>query len=1346
MAILLLVLAAVIALVSSEAGSRWLQQQSILLVPGKLTIAAMSGSLLGPFTLRGLHYQHATVEIELEQLTFDWQPWRLLNAELVIDSLSIDSLQVTVPPLPASVPATSLQLHSVVLPLTLKVAQASCRYCRLITADKSTVAFDNIALRAGADHHGITIEALQLRSAVSDLALSGTLQPVGDYPLALTMSGWWQPDTLARLTGRLEVAGDLRQLTFKQQLTAPLLLDATGTLNDLLTTPRVQMQIGLSQFDASQLNATWPKTKGALQATVRGGLTAVDISGKANFVYPNLSDFQTQFELGWQPQSLAIRRLMVEQPAIANQAEAKGEIDLTTLRSDLDVRWQRFSWPLNRSAQFSVKDGRMRLNGRLDDYRGTATGVINTPMSGDVPTQLQAAGSTTGITLHNVLLNLWQGVVRADARLDWRERFNSDIKLDWRDVVWPPAIDRTSGRQELLTSTGGGVVTGELDNYRFNLASDLHGPKLPLGKWRIAGQGDQHAIRVQQLQGAWLAGEVTAQGQLAWSPHLAWQGNITTKGVNPAAYWPTRSGQLDANITTAGEMTADGIAGRWEVKSLRGTLNKLPITLQGSVAVAQGDAWNFDQLQLAWGDARVAAAGHWGKTVALTWQLTAPALKQLDARVAGALHSTGKISGVRASPHLSATVEGQGLRWGNYKIGKLQSDLDVTVASWQKVDISLELEKISVNGYGIDNVKFTNRGSGEQHESLLTASNNHEQLRLATVGQWRDATWTLDFISASFNATKWGEWQLQSAQPLTVVRDNITVGEHCWQERALGAFCIDAQRDNTGWQSNLRLKELSLHLLSPLLQKGTDTVLAGATDGTLQLRYDTQQRLQGKLDLAVANGVMTLQNNERGHDVLIFHEASLRGQLDEHGVTAQFSMQMGERDHARFAVTLPDFDPLQPPAQQQTMAGAVDVMIADLGLFEAMFPDVGRAKGVLALNFDLGGTLAQPTFNGMAQVSEGSLAIPRAGVEIKEIALLLRSSGDSRITMSGEARSGGGRVHLTGNSAPDEAGHWQTQLTVQGSDFELINIPEAHLFASPDLEAQWQGNAIVVNGVVTIPRAKLQPKDLSSAVKVSEDVVIVGESLEPTASEQWRITSTVRVVLGERVSFYGFGFEGRFKGNVVLQDQPGEVTVATGLVEIPEGRYRAYGQRLQVDNGRILFAGGPITNPGLDIRAVRKIQAVTAGVKVRGTLQKPQLELFSEPAMGESDALAYLVIGRPLEGGNTTGKENDALASAAVALGLSGGDTLARQLGDRLGLDEIRVESGESGDAALVIGRYLTPKLYINYGVGLIDALDSFNIRYQLTRRWQLLAEKSGLQEGGDLIYTFDRKKSAAKK
>ena len=59
-------------------------------------------------------------------------------------------------------------------------------------------------------------------------------------------------------------------------------------------------------------------------------------------------------------------------------------------------------------------------------------------------------------------------------------------------------------------------------------------------------------------------------------------------------------------------------------------------------------------------------------------------------------------------------------------------------------------------------------------------------------------------------------------------------------------------------------------------------------------------------------------------------------------------------------------------------------------------------------------------------------------------------------------------------------------------------------------------------------------------------------------------------------------------------DEPGRPTQARGEVRLVEGRYKAYGQDLSVETGRLIFTGGLITDPAVELRAERNVTFIMA--------------------------------------------------------------------------------------------------------------------------------------------------------
>src|SRR5690606_33639923 len=128
-------------------------------------------------------------------------------------------------------------------------------------------------------------------------------------------------------------------------------------------------------------------------------------------------------------------------------------------------------------------------------------------------------------------------------------------------------------------------------------------------------------------------------------------------------------------------------------------------------------------------------------------------------------------------------------------------------------------------------------------------------------------------------------------------------------------------------------------------------------------------------------------------------------------------------------------------------------------------------------------------------------------------------------------------------------------------------------------------------GQVTVPEALLKAKDLEGTVRPSGDEASVGAAAEADEAA-WPWALELRVLLGEKGRFEGFGLKAEITGQLSLREGPGTLPVASGELLL-HGRYRAYGQDLTLERGRILYTGVPLDSPGLDLRASRRFQEQT---------------------------------------------------------------------------------------------------------------------------------------------------------
>src|SRR4030095_12724100 len=159
---------------------------------------------------------------------------------------------------------------------------------------------------------------------------------------------------------------------------------------------------------------------------------------------------------------------------------------------------------------------------------------------------------------------------------------------------------------------------------------------------------------------------------------------------------------------------------------------------------------------------------------------------------------------------------------------------------------------------------------------------------------------------------------------------------------------------------------------------------------------------------------------------------------------------------------------------------------------------------------------------------------------------------------------------------------------------------------------------------------------------------------------------------------------------------PNEGTVASGELEVDDGVYRAYGKELEGERGRLLFTRGAVTDPGVDLRASRELPGYKVGVIARGPLRRPQMTLFSEPSLPQNQIASMLIVGR-----TSIHEDHDGYSISAEEQGSA---LLAGQLGKYVGLDDVGLARDQTtGDQSLVLGKYLSPRLYVSYGISLIE-------------------------------------------
>ena len=205
------------------------------------------------------------------------------------------------------------------------------------------------------------------------------------------------------------------------------------------------------------------------------------------------------------------------------------------------------------------------------------------------------------------------------------------------------------------------------------------------------------------------------------------------------------------------------------------------------------------------------------------------------------------------------------------------------------------------------------------------------------------------------------------------------------------------------------------------------------------------------------------------------------------------------------------------------------------------------------------------------------------------------------------------------------------RLAWRAERFRAFNRPDLRLVVGGEGTAVAEKGKVSLSGKLRVDEGAIVYLATPDAT-LGDDVVVKGWTRP--AGEALRVEDVPLVVdlaldLGDRLAFSGEGIETGLAGVVHVTTGPSGL-LGKGSIRTVRGTYFAFGQRLAIDRGRLIF-DGRLDNPGLDIVALRKNLAVEAGVTITGTVKVPVIQLTSNPPVPDSEKLSWLVLGQPLD-------------------------------------------------------------------------------------------------------------------
>lgn len=1213
---------------------------------------------------------------------------------------------------------------------------------------------------------------------------TGSVKPSPSLPFELATR--WRAVTASdtTLSGELDASGDIEHVVLRPRVLSPFAAsaDAALSLGEESSFEAVAQWRGLFWPLAGTQVVTSPE--GRLEAKGTGALTEFDVTAaleapdrvrdghvSATATVSTFGETEVTGSFDWDAEigpygarlrgagkvhgnpSGALRFTHALSAPVA--VSSTGEVTIADPAPEIRMvsEWVDLRWPTDGPDALSSPRGAFEVQGWLDDFRAVLEAGFDAADGGG-ELRIEARGGATAEDRHVDVE--WQagladgrafaGRGRVDGGTDQARvthvltvpfELSTDGVVDspagtpelrlsgvWRDLHWPP------NKSAPFRSSGGTyTLNGPLDALEVQLDGALDAGALPPAQVALTGRLDDTGLDLEPLLVQALGGQTTARGRVGWGHDIDWNLEVDAHGLDPGRRWPQWNGTLDAAAVVRGRMVDGSPHTTVDVRTLQGRLRDHPVEGSGTVVIA-GERLRAQDVSLRSGDNRLELDGEYHREMDLAFSLEASNLSAVLPDANGSLAGEGVLRGSVASPRMTMRLAGQDLRYRDWAAKRLEVDVDLSNSQLPS-RVMVQVEGARVGQQPIESVELGADGTLAAHTAHAAVRSSLGDLDLRFSGGMKAGRWLGELVDTTFITSGGETWRLVRASELSVDADRVRIERTCLSTDTGANACADLERTHVV-RSSIGVGAIPLSVLRPWLPAESNLTGVLDAEGAWSLE---DGRLGGNVAASASPGELTVLLGQ-GERLSVAHaDTELNIAIAESRAEIDFHSVLGGDGPVRGHLLV------EGQGQDASLDGTIEASLPRLDPIAAFVAGPLAAEGEAFIEARIGGTVGAPRARGAARIEVDRAQIHDLGIELFDSRVEARADDGQRVAIDGVLRSGDGHLNINGSGQLEAGGGWTAnEIAVTGESFEILRLPEAVVTVSPDVTVATVGDALEMNGRVVVPWARITPRESSEgAVAVSDDEVLVertGAVSHPESGRGPDVVADLVVALGEEVVFDGYGLLSRLSGDIRVRHAPGGVLEAFGTLDLVDGQFILYGQRLDIEHGRVTLAG-PLNDPGLDIRAVRRTGDATAGIVIGGTVSDPSSRVYSEPPLEEAEAFSLLLTGRTVSSADE--REAALLSQAALNLGLEGAERIGMRIRSVLGIDELSVGGlGDAGDASLILGKRLSADLGVRYVHWLVRQAGSVFVNFRLTDNLSLEAE-SGVRQGLDLLFRIER-------
>lgn len=952
----------------------------------------------------------------------------------------------------------------------------------------------------------------------------------------------------------------------------------------------------------------------------------------------------------------------------------------------------------------------------------------------------------------------------------WIYTENMDLNGQLSQAVASNMADRVkltgrSATEVLLTEQGD--FKGYQVEYDGNFNALVQQTSTGSGALQFKIAGTPSELNIQQLYHDGVAGKLTATGKVNLSQGIVWDIQSKLLNVKPHYFYAPVQGDISGEIKTHGEWSEQKKQIDIQQFNLTGTLNKQPIRGSGQVSIDVNELekglkrqpFQANQLYLSYANNQLQVTGNQN---GLVMKVDAGALSAVHPSLRGRIY--GELA-LQRQPQPSANPETVAVQRRNrlqlnsnlaidqlafdkvFSVQKLRLQGELPISDTVPSQLVLNIDQLSALGKRIEHAKASLTGTYLTHMLKLESDHPRSTFNIQLAGGFSQNGYWLGQVQKGLFVSN--RMRLEQKDPTDVAYNIATstlkVAKHCWFNQN-NRLCFDEETVVSPERASVSVmtKNIEIQDFDAFIPDGMQ--ITGQLNGYAKASWQKGKAPFLDAQLFTRNGVIGLIGDtpEEQGTTLNYNNLSLVAKTTTEGLLLRTNVNTPNIGTGYANVLI------HPEQKGMPIDGEVAFNEMQLQVLKPFIADVRKMSGTLSIAGKIQGKLMQPEFYGDLRLKDGIFSLNSVPVDLTNIEVY-SAIRQNTAQINGVFNSGKGVATLTGQAGWNQQPY--LRLKLKGENLLINQAPQIIAGVNPDINIELLPTAqrLTVDGQVYIPRALINmPENKASAITVSPDVRIVRSDQDLLATlkntKPWDIRANIELTLGNQVIFQGFDGRIPLAGKLNLTQRGTDIAMrATGAIGVTQKvPISAYGQTLEL-NRVIARFNGLLLNPTLDIDASKTIQGSRVGLRVLGSALSPDVQIYSDAGLSEQEALNALLTGQisDTSTSSTTTTEsfksdvNNAVAAAGISMGLGGTRALTNQIGRAFGLSGLTLDAQGTGDDTQVsVTGYITPDLYLRYGVGVFTPVNKLTLRYQINRRLYLEASQD-TQRAIDLFYNW---------